>query len=299
MRLSSRLEMPGPVVLDGGLSTALEELGHDLGDSLWSARLLDDQPEAIGQAHAAFADAGAEVVITATYQASIDGFVSRGKSRAEAEGLIRGATVLARQSVGERALVAASVGPYGAWLADGSEYRGDYGLTAGELRRWHSPRWELLVESGPDVMAVETIPSVREVEAVAPLIASSGVETWVSVSCRPGGLTNAGEDVSDVIRALDGVPNLVAIGVNCTHPLDVSAALRQLADGTELPLITYPNLGKSWDSTARSWRGDAGDWLDGDLVDEWLSTGVRIVGGCCGTAPADIRRLALRVVHRG
>lgn len=294
MRLTERLQDEKPVLIDGGLSTALEEMGHDLSDRLWSARLLADDPAAIGDAHAAFVDAGAEVVITASYQASIAGFVGHGMAETDAERLIGDATSIALTAVAGRAMVAASVGPYGAVLGDGSEYRGDYGLSVAQLRDWHSRRWQLLVDSKPDILAVETIPCLAEVEALIPLIEGSGIETWVCVSCGPSGNTSAGDDVADVARALRGVSNVVAVGVNCTRPPDVREAIEGLAS-SGLPMIAYPNLGRTWDPGARGWTGDSSEWLTGPLVDDWLAMGVRIIGGCCGTAPSDIRRLAARV----
>ncbi len=294
MQLSERLRGGGPVLIDGGLASALEDQGHDLSDALWSARLLADDPSAIAAAHAAFAAAGAEVVITASYQASVGGFVRRGMDEREAARLIRSATAVARDAVADRAMVAASVGPYGAVLGNGAEYRGDYGMSAAQLRDWHSARWELLVDSNPDLIAVETIPSLVEVESLVPLIERSGIETWVSVSCGPSGRTNAGDDVADVGRLLRGVSNVVAVGVNCTRPPDVLPAVERISTA-DLALVAYPNLGRTWDHTARTWVGDSSDWLTGPLVDQWLAAGVRIIGGCCGTSPDDIRQLAARV----
>jgi homocysteine S-methyltransferase len=291
MQLSDRLAGVSPVLIDGGLSTALEDLGHDLSDSLWSARLLADDPDGLVEAHRAFVEAGAEVLITASYQASIPGLMARGYAAEEAETLIRLSTDLARRAAGGRALVAASVGPYGAYLADGSEYTGDYRMSVSELTAWHARRFEVLVESEPDLLAVETIPGVAEARALAPLLAGSGVEAWVSFTCGPGGLTRTGEDVAAAVAVVSDLEHVVAVGVNCTHPDDVDAALFRLRAGTDLPLVLYPNLGRAWDSAARRWTGDGSTWVDSGAVERWLQAGVRVIGGCCGTAPADIARL--------
>ena len=212
------------MLIDGGLSTALEDFGHDLSDSLWSARLLADDPDGLVEAHRAFVAAGAEVLITASYQASIPGLMARGCSTAEAETLIRLSTDLARRAAGGRALVAASVGPYGACLADGSEYTGDYRISVTELTDWHARRLEVLVESQPDLLAVETIPGVAEARALAPLLAGFDIEAWVSFTCGPGGLTRTGEDLAQAVEVVTEVETVVAVGINCTHPADVDAA---------------------------------------------------------------------------
>lgn len=297
MLLSDRLAGVSPVLIDGGLSTALEDLGHNLSDGLWSARLLADDPDGLVEAHRAFLDAGAEVLISASYQASIPGLMERGLSVAEAETLILLSTDLARRAADGRALVAASVGPYGAYLADGSEYTGDYRMSVTELTTWHARRFELLVESGPDLLAVETIPGVAEARALAPLLAGSGVEAWVSFTCGPAGLTRTGEDLAAAVAVVADLEPVVAVGINCTHPDDVDAALVRLRAGTDLPLVLYPNLGRAWDAGARCWVGDGSHWVDSGAVERWLRAGVRIIGGCCGTAPADIARLRRHLEH--
>jgi homocysteine S-methyltransferase len=291
MRLSDRLAGGSPVLIDGGLSTALEDLGHDLSDALWSARLLADDPDGLVEAHRRFVEAGAEILISASYQASIPGLMARGYSADRAEALIRLSTELARRAADGRAMVAASVGPYGAFLADGSEYSGDYRMTVDELTRWHSRRFELLVESEPDLLAVETIPGVLEARALAPLLAASDIEAWVSFTCGPGGLTRTGEDLAEAVEVVADIESVVAVGINCTHPDDVDAALHRLRTASDLPVVLYPNLGRAWDAVARGWVGDGPRWVDSGAVERWLQAGAGIIGGCCGTAPADIARL--------
>lgn len=286
---SDRLARGDIVVIDGGLSTALEEMGHDLSDDLWSARLLRDDPEAIVEAHRRYVEAGAEIVISSSYQASIPGFMASGLSKQQAKMLITSSTELARRGVDGKALVAASVGPYGAYLSDGSEYTGEYGLTLSELLNWHAERFELLVSTKPDLLAIETIPCLTEVGALAPLLEASKVEAWVSFSCAEGGRMNSGEDVADAARAVEGIPNLMAIGVNCTSSENVGAALERIRTVSNLPLVVYPNLGRTWDGEARIWVGPSRDWFD--YLPEWFGLGVRVIGGCCGTRPADIARL--------
>ncbi|MGM1065083.1 homocysteine S-methyltransferase [Saccharothrix sp. Mg75] len=289
----------GVVVLDGGLSTALEAAGHDLSDELWTAGLLIGDPDAVRAAHAAYLDAGARVVITASYQVSFEGFARRGLGRAETAGLLRRSVRLAREAVAEvdgPRWVAASVGPYGAVLADGSEYRGRYGLTTRELVAFHRPRVEVLVDAGADVLAVETIPDRQEVEALLEVVAGSGVPVWLSCSAR-GTSTCAGQPLDAVFADAASVPEVVAVGVNCCDPRDVAAAVdRAVAAG--LPAVAYPNSGERWDARARAWTGDPA--AGAGLAREWVDAGARLVGGCCRTGPADIARLAdhLRPVAR-
>ncbi|KRF03281.1 homocysteine methyltransferase [Nocardioides sp. Soil777] len=283
-------------VLDGGLSTALEELGADLGSSLWTARLLSDDPQLVVAAHRAYFDAGAQVAIAASYQASVPSLVAAGFDAAEAARLITSSVTLARQARDEASadsdrglLVAASVGPYGAVLADGSEYRGRYGLSASELRDFHGPRLELLASSGPDLFAVETIPDVDEARVLVELLDEVGIPAWFTYSVREG-RTCAGQSLSEAYDALAGSSSILAAGVNCSHPDEVLEAVRASVTATGLPAVAYPNKGGSWDSATHTWEGASG--LDAASVSAWVVAGARYVGGCCGTGPADIEALA-------
>ncbi|WP_447002737.1 homocysteine S-methyltransferase [Saccharothrix isguenensis] len=280
------------VVLDGGLSTALEQAGHDLSDALWSARLLLTGQDAIRSAHLAHYRAGAEVVITSSYQATFEGFADRGLTRAETAALLRDSVTVARQAASEvdgPRWVAASVGPYGAMLADGSEYRGRYGLTRQELESFHRPRIEVLAEAGPDVLAVETIPDVEEAEAVLGVVAGSGVPVWFSYSAR-GTRTCAGQPLAEAFEAVRGVDEVVAVGVNCCDPADVDDAVAIARRVTGKPVVVYPNSGERWDAVARGWIGAPA--FDPLRVAGWVDGGARLVGGCCRVGPELIRGLA-------
>ncbi|SNX55729.1 homocysteine S-methyltransferase [Streptomyces sp. TLI_55] len=286
----------GPLVLDGGMSNELEAQGHDLSGTLWSARLLRDDPDAIAAVHRAYYAAGAQVAITAGYQATYDGFARLGISRAETTALLRRSVSLAREAAdaaqaqsGAARWVAASVGPYGAMLADGSEYRGDYGLTVAELTRFHRPRLEALAEAAPDVFAVETIPDLREAEAVLIALDGLGIPAWLSYSIR-GTTTSAGQPLSEAFALARSSDAVVATGVNCAPAADATAAL-VLVSG--LPGVVYPNGGGIWDPESRSWLG-AQDEI-ADLAPAWLRTGAALVGGCCRVGPAEIKELAERV----
>lgn len=276
-------------VLDGGLSTALEQQGADLSGALWTARLLADEPERIAAAHRAFYLAGAEVATTASYQASLEGLGD------DAPRLITRSVTIAqevRDSLGGELLVAASVGPYGAFLADGSEYRGRYGVSAARLREFHLPRLELLAAAGPDLIAVETIPDLDEAEVLVPLLEEVGLPAWLSYSVR-GDTTCAGQPLADAYAVLVGCEVLVAAGVNCSAEADVLGAVRTAVEVTGLPAVAYPNRGGDWDATGKEWRYGAP--LDLDLVSAWAAAGAAYLGGCCGTGPDDIAALAERV----
>ena len=288
----------GPIVLDGGLSTALEQQGADLSGTLWTARLLAKGPERIAEAHRAFYRAGAQVATTASYQASVDGLVAAGHDEATARKLIVRSVTLAREVRDEMSsdrpylLVAASVGPYGAFLADGSEYRGRYGVPAARLRDFHAPRLELLASAGPDLFAVETIPDVDEAEVLVSLLDEVGVPAWFSYSVR-GGRTNAGQPLADAYAVLAGHRSIVAAGVNCSAQEDVLGAVREAVGATGLPAVAYPNRGGSWNSATKQWV--YGDPLDLDLVPAWVDAGARLIGGCCGNGPPDIAAMASRL----
>jgi homocysteine S-methyltransferase len=288
----ARALQSGPVVLDGGLATWLEATGHDLSDELWSARLLVDEPEAIAAAHRDFIDHGARVITTASYQATIDGFVRHGHTPEQAAELIRSSVAIAR-AVADAApvpvWVAASVGPYGAALADGSEYRGNYGLSPADLVRFHRPRMALLAEAAPDVLALETVPDVREAEALLTALDGLGVPAWLSYTIA-GDRTRAGQPLAEAFALAAGHPDVVAVGVNCSSPADATAAVPVAAAVSGKPVVVYPNSGEGWDADQRRWFGEASDL--GQLAPGWLRDGARLIGGCCRVSPVTIRRLA-------
>ncbi|MFF7344361.1 homocysteine S-methyltransferase [Streptomyces antimycoticus] len=311
--LATALER-GSLVLDGGLSNQLEAQGCDLSDELWSARLLADDPGQIEAAHTAYARAGARVLITSSYQATYEGFAHRGVGHKEATALLRRSVELARtgaeraaveratardQAAGgdraaddqaaEQVWVAASVGPYGAMLADGSEYRGRYGLSVAELARFHRPRIEALAAAGPDALALETVPDADEAAALLSAVEGCGVPVWLSYSIA-GETTRAGQPLRDAFALARGVDQVIAVGVNCCEPGDADRAVEIAADITGKPVVVYPNSGEEWDATARSWRGRA-TFAPG-RVTAWRDAGARLIGGCCRVGPERIAELA-------
>jgi homocysteine S-methyltransferase len=281
----------GPVVLDGGMSNELAADGHDLSDALWSARLLRDAPEAVAAVHRRYFEAGARVAITASYQASFEGFTRVGADRAEAEELLRRSVELARAATGGSAdrWVAASVGPYGAVLADGSEYRGRYGLSHVALRAFHAPRAEVLASAGPDVLAIETIPDIDEAAAVLDAVAGLGLPAWLSYSAA-GGLTRAGQPLSEAFAVARDNPQVVAVGVNCLAPEEATDAVALAAEVSGKPVVVYPNSGEGWDAAARAWIGPA--TFSPTRVRSWLDAGARLVGGCCRVGADQIAALS-------
>jgi homocysteine S-methyltransferase len=296
------------VVIDGGLATELEARGHDLSDRLWSARLLLTDPGAIEDVHLAYFRAGATVATTASYQATVPGFAASGLDEAAALGVIRGSVTLASNArdlyaaeSGSEAgidvadlLVAGSVGPYGAMLADGSEYRGDYDPGPDALRDVHAPRMEALLDAGADLLAMETIPTVREAEVLIRLLDEFDAVGWLSYQCRDGFTTAAGEPIEAAFGVGGGVAGLVAIGVNCTAPRFVPSLLEHAAGQVEdLPRIAYPNGGDTWDAGARRWTAsDVSGSYAARTVATWAHLGATWLGGCCGTTPTDIAALA-------
>jgi homocysteine S-methyltransferase len=280
------------LIADGGLATELEARGHDLSDGLWSARLLVEAPQEVTAVHTAFFRAGAMIATTASYQASFDGFADSGISRDDTVRLLRRSVELAKTARDEVGVagrrVAASVGPYGAALADGSEYRGRYGLSVAQLEDWHRPRLEVLADAGADVLALETIPDVDEAEALVNLVRSLGVPAWLSYTID-GTRTRAGQPLADAFAVAVGVPEIVAVGVNCCAPDDVLPAIGQARE-TGKPVIVYPNSGERWDSARRAWVGPSR--FSARLAVQWAAAGARVIGGCCRVRPADIAELA-------
>ena len=290
------MQLDDVLVLDGGLSNALEDRGLDLTSDLWTARLLLDDPAQIAAVHRDYYLAGADVATTASYQASVPSLVAAGLTRQEAEHTIVSSVSLAREvrdevatSTGRRLLVAASVGPYGAVLADGSEYSGRYGISKAALRDFHGPRLELLASAGPDLLAVETIPDADEAELLVPLLDELGVPAWFSFSVA-GDATRAGQSLRDAYAVLAGSTSIVAAGVNCSAPGDVARAISTAVEVTGRPAVAYPNLGESWDSSTNTWAGDGA--FDTALATDWVRAGARLVGGCCRVGPTHISELA-------
>jgi homocysteine S-methyltransferase len=283
------------VLLDGGMSNELEARGHDLRDALWSARLLRDAPDEIAAVHRTYYAAGAMVATTASYQASVDGFVSVGVDRAEARRLLASSVRLARDVRDELAgdgverWVAASIGPYGAVLADGSEYQGRYGLSAARLRDFHLPRLELLAAAGPDLLAIETIPDADEAAVLVTALDGLGVPAWLSFTID-GDRTRAGQPLTEAFAVAAGSAAVVAVGVNCCAPGDVGPALAAARARTGRPGVAYPNRGETWDSRSGTWMGSGA--YDAGAATAWVDAGATYVGGCCQVGAADITALA-------
>ncbi|MGW4392258.1 homocysteine S-methyltransferase [Streptomyces sp. NPDC004685] len=292
----------GPVVLDGGLSNQLESAGYDLSDELWSARLLAERPEAIVAAHLAYYEAGASVAITSSYQATFEGFARRGVSRERAAELLSLSVESAREAARRAEAkgvpgplwVAASAGPYGAMLADGSEYRGRYGLTVAELEAFHRPRLDALAAAGPDLLALETVPDTDEARALLRAVRGLGVPAWLSYSVA-GDRTRAGQPLEEAFALAADADEIVAVGVNCCAPEDVEPAVALAARVTGKPVVAYPNSGESWDAEARGWRGAT--TFTADRVAGWERAGARLIGGCCRVGPGQIAALAAAVRH--
>jgi homocysteine S-methyltransferase len=288
----------GPLVLDGGLATQLEAQGEDLTSSVWSARVLAEDPDAVLAAHQAFFAAGAQVATTASYQVSSRGFASVGMDSVAISRLLRRSVRLARQAsdeVADETWVAASVGPYGAALGDGSEYRGDYGLSVAQLRRWHKFGIQVLADVGPDVLALETVPCLAEAEALLAEVSGLSRPCWLSMTCV-GDRTRAGEPVAEAFAMAADVDEVVAVGVNCLDPADTPALVALATSVSGKPAVVYPNAGEHWDAVARRWTGDSADVAT--YVDGWLDAGARLVGGCCRVGPDDITTIARAVGHR-
>ena len=296
------LDHSGVAIIDGGLATQLEEDGFDLRHPLWSAHLLASNSAAIRAAHVKYLEAGADILITATYQATLQGLMAYGRSGLEAERLLQLAVKLATEARAlfltahpERIfpLVAASIGPYGAYLADGSEYDGRYGLSLAELVAFHQPRWSILQDSVADILACETIPSYAEVEALGQLL-STGKPGWLSVVCKDSAHLYDGTPIEEAAQVIESCPNMVAFGINCTAPHHVTPLMERVRKaGSTLPMVVYPNSGDIYDPDTRQWRETIknGRTELASLAAEWKSLGAVAIGGCCRTLPSDICRL--------
>lgn len=286
------MSAPPFVLLDGGLSTALQESGVDTSSDLWTAEAAWRRPDDLVRAHRAFVEAGAEVVTSASYQCDLDLLTRAGADASTARRILFTTTDLARRATeGTTTRVAMSIGPFGASLADGSEYTGDYGVELSVVERYHRRRLEVLIDSGADLVAVETIPRRDEAVIVHDLLIEFGAPpAWFSVGVASPEVTYAGDELVEAARELITYPNLLAVGINCTTPDHVTGALRSLG-ALGVPLIAYPNHGRVWNARAREWTGDEAA-IDLERLTEWVEAGATHIGGCCGVGPAAIAHLA-------
>jgi len=284
---------PGTVIIDGGLSTELEAQGCQLTSSLWTAQALIDDPGLIESAHIAFVEAGAKILITSSYQMSRHGFLENGMLAEQAEEALAESIEVAKRARGDRdVLIAASIGPYGASLHDGSEYRGNYGLSLEELITFHRERLEVLVGSEPDLLAIETIPDLLEVESLVSVLSEyPHVSAWMSFTLGPDGNLWAGQSVKKAARVALSSPQVCAVGINCVDPELVESALRQLRELTDLPLVVYANGGGTWNAESGLLEG-AGNKPLTEYAQSWKHYEPLILGGCCGTDARDIRLLS-------
>ncbi|KAM4739551.1 homocysteine S-methyltransferase [Anableps anableps] len=298
----------GPLILDGGLATELEAQGAELqGDPLWSARLLHTNPQAIKETHYRFLLSGADVITTATYQASIQGFISHlAVSSEEARELLMSGVHLAKETVktfnsGERSLlVAGSVGPYGTFLHDGSEYTGAYaqGMSVEELKLWHKAQVECLAAAGADLIAFETIPSIKEAQAVVELLREfPDCNAWLSLSCKDEKHISDGSPFRDAVQITCRSPQLLAVGVNCCHPAVVAPLLDSAgaALGPDMSWVVYPNSGEEWDTEHRWQKSEQTAGWTPELSHTWMKQGAALLGGCCRIGPSHIAALRQQV----
>lgn len=303
--IPSILDHQPALIVDGALATELEHRGYDLKHELWSAKILLEQPEAIQQLHYDYFKAGADCAITASYQATVAGFMKRGLNENEAIALIQKSVKLAIAARDEfwkeeanragrsKPFVAASVGPFGAFLADGSEYRGNYGLTEKELMDFHRPRMQALIEAGADILACETIPCLIEAQALVKLLGEfQSIHAWISFSCRDEAHICEGDPLEDCVRQIEASPHVAAVGINCTSPKYIPALIREAGKATAKPIIVYPNSGEHYDATKSDWDGQPVYESFGEEAREWYNAGARLIGGCCRTTPEDIQAIA-------
>lgn len=301
--VARNLERYPLLVLDGAFGTELARRGFDTNDELWSAKALFEKPELVEAVHRDYYEAGADVSTSASYQATVEGFEKKGFTREQAKELIVRSVRLVQQArdafwqqKAKRAgrpqpLAAASVGPYGAYLADGSEYRGDYRASRAELADFHAERLDILVAAEPDILACETLPLLDEARAILEdLHRYPDMGAWISFSCKDEAHTCGGDAIADCARLLDKERQVTAIGVNCTAPQYVADLIRNIRVHTTKPVVVYPNTGETYDAVTKTWHGSPTPYRD--FVRQWYEAGARLIGGCCRTTPDDIRGIA-------
>ena len=275
-------------LLDGGLATALEDLGNTFTSELWTGELLKSAPDQIREAHAAFVKAGAEIIITSTYQVSFPGCLAKGWTHEEVVDALKNSIQLARDANSPK--VAASIGPYGAYLADGSEYRGNYDATESELREFHKERLEILIACKPDFLAIETIPEIREARVLLQLLKdlNNTIPVWIAFSCKDGLHLSSGESFKEAGKVSKEL-GADYIGINCTSPELVTSLLESATEYG--PFVVYPNAGRTWNEKLKRLEGSAVKLSD-EHIQQWADCGATIIGGCCGIGPKEIAQVS-------
>lgn len=291
-----------PILLDGGLSNELERQGCDLNQKLWSAKLLEANPEAIVLAHLAYLESGAQCITTSSYQATLPGFMAIGYDEGAASALILKSVMLAEEARSRfvlshphsfKPLIAASVGPYGAYLANGSEYRGDYDISDQELIDFHLPRIKLLENSTADVLACETIPSFQEALVLSEILRHCKKSAWISFSCKDGKHISDGTPIEKCAAFFAHHPTVFAVGVNCTSPKYISELIQSIkAKSGDKKIIVYPNSGAVYHAGSKTWSGLSGLSSCELMMKEWLDLGADMIGGCCGIEPEQINAMS-------
>ena len=293
------LEQKKHMIIDGALASELQRRGCDLNDSLWSAKVLIEQPELIQQVHYDYFKAGADCAITASYQATPMGFAQKGIELEESIKLIKTSVKLAQQAKmqylndikqDKALLIAGSVGPYGAYLANGSEYTGDYQLSESEFIAFHKDRVTALIDAGVDILACETMPSFLEIKALVKLIQQFPmVNCWFSLTLKDQQHISDGTPLTEVIEYLNSIEQIVSVGINCIALEKVTPALEVLSKLTSKPLIVYPNSGEQYDPTTKQWhKNHDHNCTFANQLDVWINLGAKLIGGCCQTTPDDI-----------
>ncbi len=304
MKPFHQLDLTGLHVLDGAMATELEQKGFDLSGPLWSAHVLESSPEAIAAVHRDYLEAGADCLLTASYQVSAEGFRKIGydapSATTAAENALRASVSIAEKVRREyqagsprRIWIGASLGPYGAMLHDGSEYHGNYACSFDDLVGFHTRRVAVMAETNADFLAFESIPSLEEAKAIlAALIPYPSLAVYLSFTCRDGHHVSHGETLRACAELLEGQAQVIGIGVNCTAPELIGSLIGELAEVTGKPIVVYPNSGESWDAVHRCWQGDGQIQEFGELARGWRNKGAQWIGGCCRTGPEHVRAVA-------
>ncbi|PLY04111.1 MAG: homocysteine S-methyltransferase [Arcobacter sp.] len=297
------LEKQNVFIIDGALGTQLQKKGYDVNDSLWSAKFLNENPDAIALVHKEYLEAGANCIITASYQASYEGFIKKGFTEGKAKELIQSAITLAQKTRDDywntvedkenriKPLVAASIGPYGAYLADGSEYSGNYGITDEELKEFHKRRLDVIIETSPDILACETIPTLKEAQILSDLLKDKNIASWITFSAKDGTHINSGDEITKCMSWLNDQNHISAVGINCTAPQFISPLIEKTKQVCNKPIVIYPNGGSEYNPITKKWEDSNTNAEFGKMAHLWNKQGATLIGGCCQTGPEEIKDL--------
>ncbi|NQV14157.1 homocysteine S-methyltransferase family protein [bacterium] len=278
------------IILDSAMGSRLEEMGHKLTSPLWSATVLQSNPEDIVQIHRENIEAGAQVITTNTFRTTPYALHQAGLSGVDAHTRARALTLLAIRlawktvkEIGKDVKIAAAIAP----LADCWQPQDFPGNIIS--RPWHDAQLDNLAHSSTDILLLETMNSAREAKGLTDLALRYDKPVWVSFALNGEGKIFNGDDLITTAKYLEK-KGVSAIGVNCSQLEESITALKSLREVVSIPLIAYPNVELGGDKKKKANKISIEEFTN--WAKEIKEMGVEFIGACCGSDHNHIKALA-------